>query len=91
MYVGVVNNLSNQVGLQVLVYTISSVGLVFTIIITSLITVIVFLVRARSKVQMELKQLQMKTNVLYDEIPGMSPSFMDSTRNVAYDCVTKKS
>ena len=54
-----------------------------------LTTVIIILARAKYKVQIELKELQSRANVLYEEIV-IPPTNNDLTcRNVAYDCVTK--
>ena len=59
------------------------------IIISALaIVVIVSLAIARSKVKTELRRLQAKANVLYDEI-GLPSPIIDSTSNIAYASVTK--
>ena len=62
-------------------------GLVIAAIIV-IFTVITFvLVRAKSKVQEELKQC--KACALYDEI-GIPPSVIDSSKNVAYISTNKR-
>ena len=71
--------------------TITSMALVFVAIISTLITMIIILVRAKSKVQTELKDLQNRTNVLYDEIGSIPTSIIDSNKNIAYVSVMKNS
>ena len=78
--------LNSNLGLPVTVITATSS--VFTIVIVTLITVIVILARAKHKIQMEMKELRSKTNVVYEEIVIPSTS-IDSQKNVAYACVTK--
>ena len=66
-------------------------GLVFLAIISTLIITIIILARAKSKVQLELKELQNRANVVYDEIGSMPPSIIDSNKNIAYVSVMKNS
>lgn len=56
-------------------------GLVIAAIIATFIVITFILVRAKSKVQEELKRC--KACALYDEI-GIPPSVIDSGKNVAY-------
>ena len=63
-------------------------GLVLIAIISTLTTTIIILARAKSKVQMELTELQTRANVVYDEI-GMPPPVIDSNKNIAYVSVMK--
>ena len=78
--------LNSNLGL--LVTGITATSAVFTIVIVTLITVIVTLARAKHKIQMEMKELRSRTNVVYEEIVIPSTS-IDSQKNVAYACVTK--
>ena len=56
-------------------------GFVIAAIIATFAIITFILIRAKSKVQEELKQC--KASALYDEI-GMPPSVIDSSKNVAY-------
>ena len=81
--------LNSNPGLPVkIIITVTST--VFIIVIVILTTVIIVLARAKHKVQAELKELQSRTNVVYEEIliPS-SRTTIDSKMNVAYDHVTK--
>ena len=62
-------------------------GLVIAAIIVIFTVITFILVRAKSKVQEELKQC--KACALYDEI-GIPPSVIDSSKNVAYISTVKR-
>ena len=81
--------LNSNPGLPVTIIIITATSTVFTIIVI-LATVIIVLARGRYKVQVELKKLQSRTNIVYEEVlmPSSSTT-IDSKMNVAYDHVTK--
>ena len=62
-------------------------GLIIAAVIAIFIVITFILVRAKSKVQEELKQC--KACALYDEI-GIPPSVIDSSKNVAYISTVKR-
>ena len=70
-----------------LVISTASFGFVLITVIISSIVVLVILIRAKSKLQDELRRSQ--ASALYDEI-GVPPSIIDSTKNVAYATAIKK-
>ena len=83
--------LNSNPGLPVtIIIIITATSTVFTIIVVILATVIIVLARGRYKVQVELKELQSRTNIVYEEVlmPSSSTT-IDSKMNVAYDHVTK--
>lgn len=84
LYIAGLMPLSSEIPVTILTAT----SAVFTIAIVILATAIIILARAKYKVQVELKELQSRTNVVYEEIVMPSIS-IDSKRNVAYDHVTK--
>ena len=65
----------------------ASVGFVLIALVISFVIVLIILIRAKSKLQDELRQSQ--ASALYDEI-GVPPSIIDSTKNVAYTSTVKK-
>ena len=67
--------------------SVGLMGLVIAAIIATFAIITFILIRAKSKVQEELKQC--KACALYDEI-GMPPSVIDSSKNVAYISTVKR-
>ena len=67
--------------------SVGLMGLVIAAMVVTFTVITFILVRARSKVQEELKQS--KACALYDEI-GTPPSVIDSNKNVAYVSTLKR-
>ena len=67
--------------------SVGLVGLVIAAMVVTFTVIMFILVRAKSKVQEELKQS--KACALYDEI-GIPPSVIDSNKNVAYVSTLKR-
>ena len=61
--------------------SISLMGLLLVAISATFIIITFILIRAKSKVQVELKRC--KASVIYDEV-GIPPSVIDSNKNIAY-------
>lgn len=71
----------------VLAVSVGVIGSALVALLISLVAVVVFLIKARSKVQDELQRL--KASAIYDEIET-PPSVIDSSKNVAYASTLKK-